>query len=211
MVTSFLLRTMGGCHGLRTPREGIAFTARPKIQSQSQIFRYGWSIFCLPHRPNFSDIFNLCLHWMSIVRARDCNIHTSLSYPLFKRSQDRKGYLLYIATKHKKKGTKWWSAIISFGQASWFMSQKRPKNVLSWNGQRIIKTESVKKIKAVYITRSEHLKFIYSEKATRFCEISTLLLTACTVVKRKVEISQNFVAFSEYMNFKSIWVCNLKI
>ena len=28
-------------HGLRTPREEIAFTARPKIQSQSQIFRYG--------------------------------------------------------------------------------------------------------------------------------------------------------------------------
>ena len=28
-------------HGLWTPREEIAFTARPKIQSQSQIFRYG--------------------------------------------------------------------------------------------------------------------------------------------------------------------------
>ena len=45
------------------------------------------------------------------------------------------------------------------------------------------------------------LKFIYSEKATKFCEISNLLLTVCTVVKSKVEISQNFVAFSEYMNF----------
>ena len=28
-------------HGLRTPREEKAFTARPKIQSQSLIFRYG--------------------------------------------------------------------------------------------------------------------------------------------------------------------------
>ena len=56
-------------HGLQTPREEIAFTARPKIQSQSQIFRYGRSIFCLPHRPNFSDIFDLCLHWVSVVRA----------------------------------------------------------------------------------------------------------------------------------------------
>ena len=56
-------------HGLRTPREEIAFTARPKIQSQSQIFRYGGSIFCLPHRPNFSDIFDLCLHWVSVVRG----------------------------------------------------------------------------------------------------------------------------------------------
>ena len=58
-------------HGLRTPREEIAFTARPKIQSQSQIFRYGRSIFCLPHRPNFSDIFELCLHWVSVVRGLD--------------------------------------------------------------------------------------------------------------------------------------------
>ena len=47
----------------------------------------------------------------------------------------------------------------------------------------------------------EFLKFIYSEKATKFCEISPLLLTVCTVVKSKGEISQNFVAFSEYINF----------
>ena len=44
-------------------------TARQKIQSQFQIFRYGRSIFCLPHWPNFSDIFDLCHHWVSIVRA----------------------------------------------------------------------------------------------------------------------------------------------
>ena len=56
-------------HGLRTPREETAFTARPKIQSQSQIFRYGGSIFRLPHPPNFSDIFDLCLHWVSVVHA----------------------------------------------------------------------------------------------------------------------------------------------
>ena len=45
------------------------------------------------------------------------------------------------------------------------------------------------------------LKFIYSEKATKFCEIFLLLLTVCTVVKSKGKILQNFVAFSEYMNF----------
>ena len=61
-------------HGLRTPREEIAFTARPKIHSHSQIFRYGRSIFCLPHRPKFSDFFDLCLHWVSIVRGLyDCS------------------------------------------------------------------------------------------------------------------------------------------
>ena len=42
---------------------------------------------------------------------------------------------------------------------------------------------------------------MYSEKATKFCEIFTLLLTAVHTVKCKVKISQNFVAFAEYMNF----------
>ena len=42
--------------------------------------------------------------------------------------------------------------------------------------------------------------FIYSEKATKFCEISTLLLSHVVPVKSKMEISQNFGAFSEYMN-----------
>ena len=45
------------------------------------------------------------------------------------------------------------------------------------------------------------LKFIYSEKATKFWKIFTLLLSVCTVYKSKVKISHNFVAFSEYMNF----------
>ena len=46
-------------------------------------------------------------------------------------------------------------------------------------------------------------KFIYSEKATKFCKISTLLLSYVVPVKSKVDISQNFVAFSEYMNFNT--------
>ena len=45
------------------------------------------------------------------------------------------------------------------------------------------------------------LKFIYSEKATKFCEIFPLLLTTVHTVKSRGKISQNFVAFSEYMNF----------
>ena len=48
------------------------------------------------------------------------------------------------------------------------------------------------------------LKFIYSGKATKFCEIFTLLLSYVVSVKSKVKISQNFVAFSEYMNFNYI-------
>ena len=46
------------------------------------------------------------------------------------------------------------------------------------------------------------VKFIYSEKATKFCETFTLLYVV--PVKSKVKISQNFLAFSEYMNFKMI-------
>ena len=46
------------------------------------------------------------------------------------------------------------------------------------------------------------LKVIYSEKATKFCEI-TLILSYVVPVKSKVKISQNFVAFSEYMNFET--------
>ena len=41
------------------------------------------------------------------------------------------------------------------------------------------------------------LKFIYSEKATNFSEISTIDLSYLMTVKSAVEISQNFVAFSE--------------
>ena len=59
----------------------------------------------------------------------------------------------------------------------------------------------------VKITKQQHLflelvKFIYSEKAKKFCEISTLLLFyVCSTIQSKVDISQNFLAFSEYMNF----------
>ena len=51
------------------------------------------------------------------------------------------------------------------------------------------------------------LKFIYSEMATKFCEIFPLILTTVHTVKSKWKISQNFVAFSECMNF----ICTLCI
>jgi hypothetical protein len=45
------------------------------------------------------------------------------------------------------------------------------------------------------------VKFIYSEKATNVRKISTVDLSYVVMVKSTVEILQNFVAFSEYMNF----------
>ena len=50
------------------------------------------------------------------------------------------------------------------------------------------------------------LNFIYSEKATKFSEISTVDLSYVVTVKSTVEISQNFVAFSEYMNFNTLCI-----
>jgi hypothetical protein len=46
-----------------------------------------------------------------------------------------------------------------------------------------------------------YIKFIYSEKSTKFCEISTIDLSYVVPIKSTVEILQNFVVFSEYMNF----------
>ena len=40
------------------------------------------------------------------------------------------------------------------------------------------------------------IKFIYSEKATKFWKISLFLLSYVVPVKSKMDISQNFVAFS---------------
>ena len=58
----------------------------------------------------------------------------------------------------------------------------------------------------MYLTKNNlylslSLKFIYSEKATKFCKISTVDLTGTIKDKSTVEISQNFVAFLEYINF----------
>ena len=62
---------------------------------------------------------------------------------------------------------------------------------------------SVNKVRGKSKTFPHPLKFIYSEKATKFCEIFSLLLTTVRVhtVKSKGKISQKFVVFSEYMNF----------
>ena len=57
--------------------------------------------------------------------------------------------------------------------------------------------------------------YIFSEKATKFCEISTVDLSYVVAVKSTVDISQNFAAFSEYMNFTfdiycaNCWCCSL--
>ena len=51
------------------------------------------------------------------------------------------------------------------------------------------------------------IKFVYSEKVTKFCKISTSLLSTVPTDKSKVEVLQNFVTFSEYMDFKDHYLC----
>ena len=47
----------------------------------------------------------------------------------------------------------------------------------------------------------KHVKFIYSEKAAKFCKISTVDLSYVVPVKSTVETLQNFVTLSKYVNF----------
>ena len=70
---------------------------------------------------------------------------------------------------------------------------------------QILDWRSWKNIKSIP-SYNKVVNFIYSEKATKFCEIFTLVLSYIIVVpvKCKVNILQIAVAFSEYMNFKKI-------
>ena len=56
-------------------------------------------------------------------------------------------------------------------------------------------------IRGTKMNENFFVKFIYSEKAIDFCKISTVDLSYVVTVKSTVEILQNFVAYSEYMNF----------
>ena len=57
------------------------------------------------------------------------------------------------------------------------------------------------------------IKFIYSQKAAKFDQISTVDLSYVVPVKSTVEILQTFAAFLEYMNFSygisEFWVLNI--
>ena len=64
---------------------GHTVAAWLKIYSRSQLFRYGRSKFCLPHRLNFSDSFDLCLHWVSVLSPcilRSKNMKESRTFKL---------------------------------------------------------------------------------------------------------------------------------
>ena len=69
--TSFPADVFGSNHGLQTPSEEIAFTARAKIKSQSQVCigTVQWKHILSAILPIISGFFDLCLHWVSVVRG----------------------------------------------------------------------------------------------------------------------------------------------
>ena len=77
--------TIGQQHGLRTPGEEIVFTARPKINSHSQIFRWAEAYFVCHIGPNFhiSLIYAFigCPHirnpWFESILGRNNYCHSS--------------------------------------------------------------------------------------------------------------------------------------
>ena len=57
-----------------------------------------------------------------------------------------------------------------------------------------------------WIDKVNIVKFFYSEKATNFCKISTVNLSYVVKITSTMEISQNFVTISEFMNFTKLVV-----
>ena len=68
----------------------------------------------------------------------------------------------------------------------------RPKRSRAKQQHSTTTSSSATVAKTPYRSLPATIKFIYSEKVTKFCEISILDLTVCTLVKFKVEISQKF-------------------
>ena len=73
--------------------------------------------------------------------------------------------------------------------------------LLSRNGTFFVLYNDIFIMQNTQIFKHVYVKFVNSEKVTKCCEISTLLLSPVHTDKSKVDISQTFVAFSEYMNF----------
>ena len=113
-----------------------------------------------------------------------------------------------------------WSmfTVVMLKRADSFLPKKWSSHMLFWSNLRLSISTSIllntffSENKSIYhVLIFTYLKFIYSEKATKFSEISTVDLSFVVLVKSIVEISQNFVAFSEYMNFTIVvhyWVQN---
>ena len=85
-------------------------------------------------------------------------LHASLSVPL-NGLKIEKGIYYILLPSTRKKGQNDGLPLSASDRPHDSWAKKDQKTCFSWNGHRIIKTESVKKINAVYITRSGHFFF----------------------------------------------------
>ena len=117
MRPSFTTLTFLLDHGLRTPGEEIAFNARPKIHSHSQIFRYLWFMPSLGVRSPWS--------------RRKVNV--------VKLGRKSYRWILQLKLKYFEKATKIWQNIhLSFDMITYFVkSELRIQNLsnIVWPSQ----------------------------------------------------------------------------
>ena len=61
----------------------------------------------------------------------------------------------------------------------------------------------------LFVVKNEQhfvLQFIYSEKATKFCEILTILLSYAQTVKSKVRIGEDFAKFCGLLRIYELYI-----
>ena len=101
-----------------------------------------------------------------------------------------------------------WSKICSpMSSSFWLMQAQRPESLafallISISAERKYAIYQLPSIKYIY----ERVKVRYSEKITQICPILYFILTLSTysvASNKKGKIGQNFVAFSEHLNFTS--------
>ena len=95
---------------------------------------------------------------------------------------------------------------INFQKADWVQIERKTTASTKFTLNKALKLMGIESDDFYEAVQQEEfqVKFIYSEKVTKFCTISTLLMSYVVPVISKVEISQNFVAFSEY----TAWTVN---
>ena len=104
-----------------------------------------------------------------------------------------------LASKDRKLDSKLLKRLVTEYKMMSRKKEQTPSCQAFWKEttESILKITILPKNKEIIVRQLLPLKFKYSEKATNFCYFSYVVM-----VKSKVEILQNYVAFLEYMNFK---------
>ena len=131
-------------------------------------------------------------------------LHASLSVPL-NGLKIEKGIYYILLPSTRKKGQNDGLPLSASDRPHDSWAKKDQKTCFSWNGHRIIKTESVKKINAVYITRSAH--FFQECPFKKDCVASTIYLSLW-----RIHTSPELLICIQYYSLpESLWYGNSEI